>query len=162
MYCSGRSSNPVTSDLFLFLLFLLINNLWLSFPVCFKYGVLSLYETNIRVTSLAVSSVNVHSSVVFLYCCTFFNCLSLPPLNTHDVIYQPLDSLLPIARATSECSDEKRSRWRFKPEPGFLATLRWTACTFKDLYSRPIVIIKGLTYTEQFWHLTGLKGPFYH
>ena len=32
-------------------------------------------------------------------------------------------------------------------------------CPFKDIYSCPIEIIKGLTDKGQFQYLTGLKGP---
>ena len=61
---------------------------WPSFPIPSKYGVLSLSESKIRVTSLGVSSANMHSSKDFLcYCYALFKCSLLPPLNTHDVIY---------------------------------------------------------------------------
>ena len=46
------------------------------------------FYSNIWVTSLVVSSFNMHSSVDFLfYCYTLSIYLLLPPLNTHDVIF---------------------------------------------------------------------------
>ena len=81
MLCSGSVSNWVTSAFLNF--FLLINNMadflhliqiCCSFPVWIKYA-----------NYIACrSSVNMHSSVDFLFYC---KCLLLPPLNTHDVIY---------------------------------------------------------------------------
>ena len=94
MHCSGGGLNLVTSDFisvfFLSLIYVFQNNMaflphliqtWRSFPVWFKY-------MSYNCTSLAVSSVSMHSIVIFLFCCyTLFNCLLLPPLSTYDVIY---------------------------------------------------------------------------